>query len=214
MQKSGNVEGLIHLAVQLPPLLEITEIVRGSRETDEHVAKGLRLGLLQLEVKFKKWLADYETNGLCAHRIEENTLDSRLDNGIYWLERRPVITVPILKFCSFMDATCHAFHWICVLLLQQALITLSETSPEEDHPRDIFEEVNATADNICAAIPYLIRSAGGPVSKCVSIRAPLHFASEWFEQNGNDLKLQWCRKTEEMWRAQLPFLQWYVRQYI
>ncbi len=101
VQKPSNVENLFQLAVQLPPLLEITEIVRGSRDTDEYVARKLQLGLVQLEVKLKEWLSDYESTVMRAFRLEEDVEESKFDDSVYWLDKRPVITVPALRLtCS------------------------------------------------------------------------------------------------------------------
>ena len=203
MQPPSDVESLMQLAVRLPALIETANIVRRSCDPDDQVVKGLRSQLLRLEIDFAEWLSEYES------RTGQPKVDMEIT--VYWLGNRPVVARPSLSFSSFMDATCHALYWICLLLLRQALMPLIEPSNATIH-RPLPAEIDLTADHLCASIPYLARTAGGTVNQGVSVIAPLHFAREWFEQNGNDLKLRWCCETEEAWRMRLPFLQWCVSQ--
>ena len=209
VQAPSPVEDLMQLAVQLPALIETAKIVRHSCDPDERVVQGIRTRLSQLEFDLAGWLQAFEST------IEESTAPSSdtnevpLDSPVFSLRSRPVVPVPAVQFRSFLDATCHAFYWICLLLLQEAVSGLPEPAFVPGLPtRDLIADIDCNADNLCASIPYLARTAGGSLSKGVSVIAPLHFASEWFQQNGNDLKLQWCRESEQEWREQLPFLQW------
>ena len=200
VQPSSYVESLMQWAVQLPALLETAAIVRRSCDPDERVVKGVRSKLLKLEVDLDDWLSEFESipdeNGISGqHNVEVSA-----ESGIFWMQRRPVVTVSALHFTTFLDATCHAFDWICLLLLRQALLALSKRRSEESRPYDLSAEFDATADRLCASIPYLAHSAGGVRNQGVSVRAPLHFAAEWFEQSQNKLKLQRCRETEEAWK--------------
>lgn len=208
VQPSSSVENLMQLAVQLPALLETAEIVRRSCEPDERIVKGVRSRLLRLEVDLAEWLSENDSMAEETATQEEHDNELEMEIAVYGMQTRPVVTVPALQFSSFLGATCHAFYWVCLLLLRQALLALPQRRSETTSPRNLVADINATADHLCASIPYLANTAGGVLNKGVSVRAPLHFASEWFEQNQNELKLQWCRETEVEWQKQLPFLQW------
>jgi hypothetical protein len=209
VQPHGHVEQLMQLAVQLPGLLEMAEIVRRSCDPDERVLSGVRSRLCVLEIDLIEWLAGFDSVAVANPMEEDHNGGFATDVGVYWTQERPVITFPAICFSSFLIATCHAFSWVCLLLIRQALLCLPEHTNEHTIPRDLLADTDATADLLCASVPYLAKTAGGVLNKAVSVRAPLHFAGEWFEQTSrNEVKLQWCREREAEMQMQLPFLQW------
>ena len=209
VQPYGHVEQLMQLAVQLPGLLEMAEIIRRSCDPDERVVSGVRARLCRLEVDLIEWLAGFDSAAAPSSTEEHHSGEITTDASVFWLQDRPVVTSTAIGFSSFLSATCHAFTWICLLLLRQALLCLPEHTDEYTVLRDISADTDATADLLCASVPYLAKTAGGVLNKAVSVRALLHFAGEWFEQtNKNEVKLQWCREREAETQTQLPFLQW------
>ena len=200
----------MEVALQLPALLETAETWQQYPRVDNSRLRTLWLRLLQLESELVTWLERFNSlNGdIEASALYTTDLRSDLPQTVYRTRRLPAVTTPAVQFHSYPSALYNAFSWMCLLLLRQTLWELSRRLATENPTRDFAVDAEASADFLCASLPFLIGTAGSLVNIALSIRAPLYFASRWFRVRNNAVKLEWCRETEQGWREQLKFLQW------
>ena len=201
----GNVENLVQLALQLPSLLEITQNIssRASQQNDERTIAQIRARLLHFDRAILSWLADrYNDDPM------NRSADDLNDVSIFRSNDEPNIAMSGLRFRSYLNANYHSFCWICLLLIRQALLSISDHILTITQKHELITKATECADCLCRSLPYLWNMGGGLVNKAFGVRAPVHFASKWFERTRHDAKLHWCQQLEGRLRAQVSFLEW------
>lgn len=206
MPEPGNVRFLLQLAYHLPELLDHATKARVQMQPSIiHVR--IRTACLQHQLDL--WLADYKKMqqrssntkkrslipgeigpGLCPSRIESHLTGS---NG----------------FASAIDGLTYALFWTCMLLVREAI----HYTDGHDHGTAIrncecSRDIDECADLLLDCLPYLWQSQNGILGKAFAIRAPVHFATEWYRQAENALKSQACQVAEKCYRDQVPFIEW------
>ncbi|KAK5126088.1 hypothetical protein LTR85_011443 [Meristemomyces frigidus] len=208
---SGSTDALLQLGWRVPGLLEKADSVKFSRRTNHSSIARVRAQLLALEEDLTDWLSEYYLMqyGSETHRLDLSPPDTR--EGSYMSEDSFDVHSKALRFHSFLDAEYHALYWTCLLLLRQSRwdLTSRRTAADASQP-DLVAEIDEIADLLCESVPYLSATAEGLVCRAMAVRAPLHFAGQWFERTriANEEKLSWCRDVEQRIRKEVPFLQW------
>lgn len=208
MQSSGPFEDLMQLAAKLPALLEVAERIHRPCGTSHGELRQTHGQLLSLEDKLVGWLRAYnETGGVPSFHSDSNS-DRFQRHASEEVTDFPAAIVPAWEFDSLLQASYHTFCWTCLLLLRQALLNLQHEPAVRTTERDIIADINTMADVLVASIAFFNTSTDTSLNAAVAVKAPLHFASEWFAKCSNAEKLKWCRNTEDTWRKRFCNLQW------
>ena len=189
-------ETIVQLALRLPDLLESVESVKSRSIVwfDNLKAIDTMSRLLDLEQDFEKWASKFEF-WVCKMNGQE-------------LSPCMMENLQGIGSMSLFHSTCQSFYWTCLLLLRTALLDLSICQPQCSVQRSLSAEITLCAEGLCKLVEMQIQQAENLLSKVFAVRAPLHFASEWFQQVHNYEKLQWCQAQETQLREELSFLNW------
>ncbi|KAL9114029.1 MAG: hypothetical protein Q9227_001801 [Pyrenula ochraceoflavens] len=226
-KRPGDTDTLVQLALRLPALLEKSDAaLHPGMEYIGQAAQTKRL-LLQLESDLRQWMYDYyQRTGrtpLLAHGIIDMCLSSNSAGA--------AAAALTTRLQSFLDALHHALFWICLILLRESLLDLQEnneqvrssfhlandsfgTSGNDAAKLDMsnqaitFARVDHCAYLLCASVSFLDSTAEGSMSRVMAVRAPLYFASRWFERSGQTEMLQDCQTHEEKTRKEFQHLNW------
>ena len=200
----GNREILVHLALRLPALLQRMDFGIKQRHTNsqytDSMISNVCSSLQRLKADFISWQSDAQKSGHDFSFWEDDN-----EAMVYRTRDRPGIALVALRFSSNAQATYLTLYWVCLLLLQQALLRLS--NPGSKAGCKLITNIDWCADMLCRSIPYLLETADGPISKALAVRGQIHFAIEWWRTR-NEAKLLWCREIGLRLRKELPYLNW------
>lgn len=192
----GSVDVLLQLSGGLPVLLQATDRMRATKGEDKAEVFRIWQSLLHLEDSLFCWLAKFKPSSpvlkACAAPPSETTSEP-------------------LTFCTYFEGMALNFYWVNKLLICQCLLDLEDLLPADSPAskgQDFAAEAERFAALLCRSIPGMAECCGGMVSKGLAMRAPLHFASRWYEKSGYAEGLDWCREVEDRLRAELKWLNW------
>lgn len=186
----GSVKALMQLASHLTGLLGAISLRSEKTKKRFHSidAAPLRVTGCALAGNFDKWLQAYEETAF---------------------RRRPAP----LKFRSFLDANILGLYWSSRLLLADSLYQLHNVSPRTGvHDADASQRYKDEADTYAT---HLVETAlavqiyeGSNLSRAFAARAPLHFASRWWEKSADKIRLRSVLEFESRLRLDLPSIDW------
>lgn len=127
------------------------------------------------------------------------------DRGIYWFE---------VKTSSLPNPAHEPFYCVCVLLLRQVLLRVSNYSAKATERPNLMREADEFADRLCGIAHTQISAAGATMNTAFIHRASLHFVSEWSQFTGSVERLDQCKKLEDQLRQVLPPLHWNALLYL
>ena len=105
------------------------------------------------------------------------------------------------QFPGFFSAVTHTTHWLCLLILDQAILDVLEAHPtivthlglEHDTISTFKDELSHSAKSLCKSIPFLskpeLRGFG-----TVEVVRHLHFLEKHFTRHLDKRHVAWCRK--------------------
>lgn len=107
------------------------------------------------------------------------------------------------------------FNMIMRLLLCQSIMDCALTPAghlvfytEHQTVSEYITRATKIADELCCTATYLSADAAGDIWKASAMRAPLYFASSWYERSGDREKIAWCKGVESIVRKEAPYLEW------
>ena len=203
-----SIGGLLRLAMQLPAMLGTADAITASAGLDHARVFDCLRHLKVLERDLVSWLAGYYHEG--NHSVFDSSSSCEQGQVLSSADEEA------LSFCSFLDATYHCLYWTCLLLLRRSKLNLSSFLPgalaDIDQSKRtstlLSESIDECASLLCRSLPYLANTARGTVCKAMALRAPLYFASQWFDISHNEEKLKWCKEVERLAREEAFFLDW------
>lgn len=187
---AGSIEALVRLGLSLPGLIETTDCRSGietrrleyAEATESPKALALRLGL-QLDT----WLQDYQN---CGFRYRQTPLEFR---------------TPV-------DGNVLGLYWSLRLLLAESLYLLNSCEPPTATRHHEMQLARSEASMYAALLRetaiVLQNGEGAQLSKALGMRAPLHFAKQWWIRLGDKAQVHEIEAMERQLQADLPGIEW------
>lgn len=186
----GSVEELIRLSLRLPNLMEATSN-RFDKVFDEGPGSETQ-ALLALASKIAEELDDW------LEAYEKPLLRNR---------QAP------LEFLGSVDANMLGLYWSVRLLLAQSRDRLQMM--QSVYPSDNVDNLQFHKNEADMYATYLLETAmaierneGPALSKAFAMRAPLHFAREWWTFSADKTRLESTMVLERRLRSGLPHFDW------
>lgn len=199
----NETEELIRLALRLPGLLQAADLVakRATPSTKGMLwtATDAQSALQLLKKDLECW---YSQSGM-----EYYFWNDRTGALVYQAPNSPGIAQVPLCFTSPLYAAQLGVYWTCLLLLNHAWLCVSHVAQHRFQACQLSLAADSCADMLCKSIPYLLNTADGHISKALAVRAPLHFAKDWWRKR-DQTKLLWCNEVELQLRKEVPYLNW------
>lgn len=195
----GSVDALLQISGRLPVLLQSTDQLRDSNGADRNDITITRRHLFMLEESLFCWLTRFKPSTAvlkaCAASPSETTSE-------------PLI------FDTYLEGMTMNFYWVNKLLIAECLLDLERLHPldppdsNNSTSQDFSAEAERFAALLCRSIPSMAECCGGLISKGLAMRAPLHFASRWYEKSGYVNGLMWCEEVESQLKTEMCWLNW------
>ena len=208
---AGGIGDLVELTLGVPGLLEAADKVLKNNHPDFGAVSALLKSLQDADNSLVRWLTNW--HGIRGNEHTSIPTAVPPSKSVVTCSTIPSNT---LNFGSFLDATYHALCWTCLLLLRRSRLDLinlvanllKDAALSAQQVRCLTNSISECADSLCQSIPFLGTAAKGPVCKAMALRAPLYFASQWYQTTFDHTKLAWCYEVETLTRKEVPFLQW------
>jgi hypothetical protein len=187
---SGSVAALVRLASGLPSLLEATSYMfdKGFEQASESETQALQALASTLAEEFDEWLQAFEKPG-------------------FKYRRSP------LEFPTFVDANMLGLYWCARLLLAESqyrlqLIQSLDSSNDADYLPCYKEEADMYATYLLETAMAVDQYEGTLLSRAFAMRAPLHFARQWWTFSADQTQSELTLDLETRLRADLPETDW------
>jgi hypothetical protein len=188
---SGSVAALVRLASGLPSLMEATAYLfdKGFEQDSGSETQALQALASALADEFNDWLKAYERPG-------------------FKYRRSP------LEFPSFVDANMLGLYWCARLLLaesQYRLQMIQPLNPSDEETEDLpcyKDEAEMYAIYLLETAMAVDKYEGTTLSRTFAMRAPLHFARQWWSFTADQTRLKSTTDLEMRLRADLPDIDW------
>jgi len=183
-------------ALQVAGTLERTDVLLAAKRPREADIVGLLTDLVRLERDLNGMLVEfYRSSGgdTTPYKLVSVSQYPEFEEGCEGLAD---IFPRVIKFPSFLSATTHAYVWVCLMPLQEAIMNVARLHPYPlvrpvNQDAILMAAVDDTANNFCQSIAYLAfteRSSSG----VLSCAAPLYFAAAWYTHRRDLRRLAWC----------------------
>jgi hypothetical protein len=186
----GSIEALIQLGLNLPGLMELADN-RTSPDQSRQVHIGettLPIPLaLDLGLKFDNWIREYEKDGFRYRQAP-------------------------LEFRSPVDGNVLGLYWSLRLLLAECLYLLNSSDAQantrEHATRLAKSEASMYATLLVETAAVFRNLDGAMLSKATGMRAPLHFAKQWWMRLADKSKIHAVDVMEHRLQADLLGIEW------
>lgn len=207
---SQRVECLLRLVMQLPSLLQQADTVIKLGDAEMSAGREIQWQLTSLEADFSEWLTMFRHDNVETLEDYEETPMNDFESVLLAPVGQSDAFTQALRFTSFLQATYYCIFWMCLVQLRRARFDLTCLMHGKDsaEARYTSQRVADCADSLCQSAPYFLDTAKGTICRALAVRAPLYFASQWYEKREEPAKLGWCRALENSIRAQTPHLSW------
>jgi hypothetical protein len=186
----GSIEALIQLGLSLPGLLELADN-RISPQQSQKVHAGkttLPIPLaLDLGLKFDIWLRNYEKDGFRYRQAP-------------------------LEFRSPVDGNVLGLYWSLRLLLSECVYLLNSSDAQantREHAMRLAKSEASMYATLLAETAAVFQTLDGAIlSKATGMRAPLHFAKQWWMRLADKNNIHAIEVMEHQLQADLPGIEW------
>jgi hypothetical protein len=186
----GSIEALIQLGLSLPGLMEFADNRTSPQYSGQVHAENSTSPIplaLDLGLKFDTWLLNYEKDGFRYRQAP-------------------------LEFRSPVDGNVLGLYWSLRLLLAECIYLLN-SSDAQANTREHAMRLAKSEASMYAAL--LVETAvvfqnldGAILSKATGMRAPLHFAKQWWIRLADKSKTHAVEVMEYQLQADLPGIEW------
>jgi hypothetical protein len=186
----GSIEALIQLGLSLPGLIKLADDrisrqqyrQRHAENTTSPIPLALDLGL-----KFDNWLRNYEKDGFRYRQAP-------------------------LEFRSPVDGNVLGLYWSLRLLLAECIYLLNSSDALADTSEHAMRlaksEASMYATLLVETAAVFQNLDGAILSKATGMRAPLHFAKQWWMRLADKTKIHATEVMEHQLQADLPGIEW------
>lgn len=187
----GSTEALIHIGLGLPAVLETTDSRLRAQEDRNEQASRASLSVISIALGLGRdldaWLQDFRKD-IFRYRLAPLKLRSSVDGNVLGL------------------------YWSMRLLLAESLFYLHTLVT----PTRISRQAVQLAKNEASMYASLLRETavalesfkGTRLSQAIGMRAPLHFAKQWWSRVRNKGQVQAIETIESELKADLPGIEW------
>lgn len=186
----GSIRALLQLSSRLPSLMEATsqQFDKIFYESPGSAPQALQALASTVAQEFDEWFQAYKEPG-------------------------PRYRQAPLEFKSFLDANMLGLYWSARLLLAQIRDRLQmmqslDFSHRVDNPQRYKDEADMYATFLLDSAMVINKYEGSALSKAFAMRAPLHFAREWWTFSADKARLKSTLKLERRLLSDLPGIDW------
>lgn len=200
-------EKLMQLAVQLPDLLNTAHKLLEIGAVDVSATERALSDHIVLERNLVRWQIQHSvgsTDGAKFYHMDISQGSLSIDNEEWNTECNH-------KFeqMPFLAAQRHAMLSICLLALRESMANLFTAKGQQSSRRYYAARAAESADTLCGlAERFMQEEEKGSLSKALSMRAPLHFARQWYQKSDDLEKAGRIVQIEAQVQREVPFLSW------
>ena len=183
-------------ALAIGGALERADSLLATKRRKEVDVFNLLADLVQLEGELNNWLIEYyELTGGEGAPYQLVPI-SRYPSFEKHCQGVAHVVPKVFDFPTFLSATTHAYVWVCLLPVRDAIVQVAKLHPypllrPSNQDAILTEAANETADNLCQSVAFL-SSAESSSAGILACGGPLHFASTWYERRQDQEKYVWC----------------------
>lgn len=187
---AGSIEALVRLGMSLPGLIETTDCrlgIQNHRLEYATAAESPKASASKLGLDLDTWLQDYQN---CGFRYRQTPLEFR---------------TPV-------DGNVLGLYWSLRLLLAESLYLLNTCEPatatRNHEMRLARSEASMYAALLRETAIVLQNGEGAQLSKALGMRAPLHFAKQWWMRLEEKAQVHEIEVMERQLQIDLPGIEW------
>jgi hypothetical protein len=195
---NSRMNRLLHLACQIPGLLERTDKLTMSSKTKSEDLGCLLNDLVELEGRFQAWLLDWYSSqdGILPYTLVKT---SRFEEFATQYGLLTKIFPNAVLYTNLLQALGHEYYWFLLLPVRDAIYDIARhpLAPQAVDLNKFKDAATECAQAICQSVPYL--SLKSPKCTCgvLATCGPLSFAARWYEKIADGAKSHWCRTVGE-----------------